>query len=208
MTTPQMTARIFAHAERGPIIGENPSMPMAQKAMRWTRADLQRLPDDGNKYEVVRGELFVTPAPSSGHQEIISVLAQHITPYVQAQALGRVHQARSVVVIEGSEVEPDLYVRPTVPLPPPSWKNAPRPILVVEVLSNATRRRDQIKKRSLYMDARIAEYWIVDRDDRSIRIVRPDQDDILATDTLRWHPTGAADPLELDVAGVFREALG
>jgi Uma2 family endonuclease len=208
MTTPRMTARIFAHAPRGPIIEENRIMEMAQQTMRWTRADLQRLPDDGNKYEVVRGELFVTPAPSAGHQEIISVIAQHITPYVQAQTLGRVHQARSVVVIEGSEVEPDLYVRPPVPVPPPSWEDAPRPILVVEVLSNATRRRDQIKKRSLYMDARILEYWIVDRNDRSIRVVRPDQDDMLVRDTLRWHPTGAADPFELDVAGIFREALG
>jgi Uma2 family endonuclease len=208
MTTPLMTARIFAHAPRGPIIEENPIMEMPQQTMRWTRADLQRLPDDGNKYEVVRGELFVTPAPSPGHQEIISVLARDITSYVQAQSLGRVHQARSVVVIEGSEVEPDLYVRPTVPVPPPSWEDAPPPILVVEVLSNATRRRDQIKKRSLYMDARIAVYWIVDRNDRSIRVVRPGQEDVLATDTLRWHPTGAVDLFELDVAGVFREALG
>ncbi len=183
-------------------------MHMAQETHQWTRADLQRLPDDGNRYEVVRGELFVTPAPRARHQELIVVLARHLSRYVDAHALGNVHQARSVMVFDGSEVEPDLMVREKVPPPPPEWEDAPLPFLVIEVLSGSTRRRDQVQKRSLYLDAGVLEYWIVDGEHRSIRVVRPQRDDEVVTDELRWHPAGASEPFVLDVASMFREALG
>jgi Uma2 family endonuclease len=201
-------ARMIAHAKRGLPIEENRPMHMAINTRRWTRSDLARLPDDNNKYEVVRGELFVTPAPRSRHQEIVVVLVRRLMPYVTANRLGDIHQPRSVMVFDGSEVEPDLMVRPFVPAPPPEWEDAPIPFLVVEVSSDATRRRDQLQKRALYLDAGVSEYWIMDGDQRSIRRVRLDQDDEVVTDTLRWHPTGVRAPLDLDVAGLFRDALG
>jgi hypothetical protein len=64
MMNRSMAARIGAQAQRGHPIEENRTMAMAVETMRWTRADLERLPDDENRYEVVRGELFVTPPPS------------------------------------------------------------------------------------------------------------------------------------------------
>lgn len=183
-------------------------MHMAQETHIWTRADLQRLPDDGNTYEVVCGELFVTPAPRARHQEIIVVLARRLSRYVESHALGDVHQARSVMVFEGSEVQPDIMVRGKVPPPPPEWEDAPLPFLVVEVLSGATRRRDLVQKRALYLDAGVAEYWIVDGEHRTIRVVRPQHEDEIVADELRWHPAGASEPLVLDIASLFREALG
>lgn len=183
-------------------------MHMAQGTVPWTRAGLERLPDDGNTYEVVRGELFVTPAPRARHQEIVVVLARHLSRYVDAHDLGNVHQARSVMVFEGSQVEPDIMVRRAVPPPPPEWEDAPVPFLVVEVLSDATRRRDRVQKRSLYLDAGVPEYWIVDGDQRTIRVVRPERGDEELSDALRWHPLGASAPLSLDIAAMFREALG
>ncbi len=182
-------------------------MLMAQQTRVWTRDDLDRLPDDGNSYEVVRGELFVTPPPSSDHQQVIVVLNRILVGYVSAQGIGDVHQPHSIVTFEGSQVEPDLMVRPSI-VPAPRWEQAPVPFLVVEVLSPFTKRRDLVPKRSLYLDAGVAEYWIVDPDRRVIRVVRPDEPDAVAEHSLRWHPSGATEPLVLDVRQLFLDALG
>jgi Uma2 family endonuclease len=206
VTTNPMTVRMFAHASHGHTIGENRQMHMAVKTRRWTRADLERLPDDGNKYEVVRGELFVTPPPSTRHEELLHVIAGHLRRYVEPK-LGQVHQGRSAVVFEESHAEPDILVRKRVLPLPEKWDEMPIPFLVVEILSKSTKLRDAKAKRLLYLDAGIAEYWIVDGETRSIRVVRKASDDVL-TDTLRWHPTGATEPMVLDVAAMFREALG
>jgi Uma2 family endonuclease len=209
VTNPSPATRSFAHADHGTPREENRSMLMAQKTRRWSRADLARMPkDDGNSYEVVRGELFVTPAPRSAHQQVVVVLHRLIAPYVWAQHLGDVHLPRSVMVFDGSEVEPDLMVRPAVPMPPPEWSEAPVPLLVVEVLSAITRRRDLGPKRALYLDAGVAEYWIVDAGRRVVRVVRPGEADAVAAGSLTWHPRGASSPLVVDLGGLFFDALG
>src|SRR5438128_8947694 len=136
-------------------------MAMPNTARAWTLAELHRLPDDGNKYELVEGELFVTPAPREEHETILALLHQLIGPYVAANDLGAVYRPRAVVRIKGSEVEPDLMVRAVRRRPKKSWEKAPTPILVVEVVSDTTRRRDYGPKRDWYMKSRVAEYWIV-----------------------------------------------
>ena len=183
-------------------------MHMATKLKRWTLEELHSLPDDGNKYELVRGDLFVTPAPSPAHEAIANALAEIIEPYVRVRALGKVFRPRAVVRLEDSETEPDLMVR-AVPHPlPDSWDDMPRPILLVEVLSDTTRRRDQVDKRRLYVDAKIPDYWIIDGEARTIRVVRPGLDDIFSKGLVSWHPEGAAEPLVVDAAELFRTALG
>lgn len=92
-------------------------MQMVQPRM-WTLDELHGLPDDGNRYELVRGELFVTPAPGTGHESLLLCLQRIIEPYVVANGLGSVFGPRSVIRARGSEVEPDLMVRPFgLPLP-------------------------------------------------------------------------------------------
>ena len=78
---------------------------------------------------------------------------------------------------------------------------------MVEIVSGVTGRRDYGPKREFYVDLGIAEYWIVDGRARSIRVVRQNADDIVS-DFLSWHPIGAMEPLQLDVAAMFTEALG
>src|SRR5437016_2805911 len=118
---------------------EHQHMHMATKSAHWTIAELDRLPEDGNKYELVRGELFVTPAPRPGHEEIAVVLRGLLEPYVKTHKLGRIYTPRSVVQVPpDSEVEPDLMVRPFAPKTT-TWDRAPRPILVVEITSDTTR---------------------------------------------------------------------
>lgn len=180
---------------------------MAQTTHGWTLEELHRLPDDGNKYELVRGELFVTPPPSVGHEELASLLARILDAYVAAAGLGRVYRPRAVLRALDSEVEPDLMVRAPTGRNA-DWADAPVPILVVEILSDSTRRRDRVQKREFYVDAGVPEYWIIDGQERIIRVVRPGRADVLAAESLEWHPLGAGAPLVVDVQNFFREALG
>jgi len=183
-------------------------MAMPYSLKRWTLDELHRLPDDGNKYELVRGELFVTPAPSTAHEAIINALARVLDPYVTAHGLGQIFRPRAVVRLEDSETEPDLMVRRALRPPPADWADMPRPILIVEVLSDSTRRRDRVQKRGLYVDSSIPDYWIVDGEARTICVVRPAQDDATLDGVMTWKPAGATEPLTIDLPALFEAALG
>ena len=180
-------------------------MALAARVEPWTLEQLHRLPDDGNKYELVRGELFVTPPPGDEHETILATLHEILAPFVSAHRLGHVYRPKAVMRFEGSEVEPDLMVR--APHPDrrgedSDWTRAPIPTLVVEVLSDATRRRDRNQKKALYLDAGVAEYWIVDGVERTITVVRRAGETVV-NDRLTWSPDGAASRLEFAVEQTF-----
>jgi len=183
-------------------------MLMAETTHAWTLAELDRLPDDGNKYELVDGELFVTPAPSPGHEALASELNWILLPYLQTQNLGRLVFPRSVVRQQGSEVEPDMMVRPATPTLPQTWAEMPTPLLVVEILSRTTRRRDHEQKRAFYLRLGVAEYWIIDRFERTIRVITQNADDVVCDTELVWCPSGATEPFHMDVTAYFSAALG
>jgi Uma2 family endonuclease len=93
-------------------------------------------------------------------------------------------------------------------MPPPArWDDAPTPVLVVEVISDSTRRSDEVKKRRFYMESGVPEYWIVDAGARTCRVITAMSDRLEST-TLRWQPPGASLPLEVDVGDFFRNAIG
>ncbi|MFI5309854.1 MAG: Uma2 family endonuclease [Gemmatimonadales bacterium] len=179
---------------------------MASDTATWTVAERDRLPDDGNRYEVIGGELFVTPAPSMRHQLIVNELFMLLDPFVREGRLGTV-LARETEVSEGDDnvVVPDIAVYPfTRKTPPKSWADAPRPILVAEIRSSITWRRDIGPKRRLYLSLGIPEYWIVDPDQRALTVVRPDCADERVTGVVRWQPAGAASPFEVNLATLLR----
>ena len=178
-------------------------MEMATVTKRWTLDDLNTLPDDGNKYEVVRGELFVTPPPTPTHETVCAVLHRILDRYVEAETLGMVYTPRAVLRFEDSEVEPDLMVRQKHVGDSSTWPSAPIPLLIVEVFSPSTQRRDVNQKRDLYMDAGVGEYWMVDPDRRAIIVVRKDRENELVTDEMTWHPASVREPLIFAVARVF-----
>ena len=177
-------------------------MHMALDARAWTRGDLDRLPDDGNRYELLEGELLVTPPPSDLHEEVVAWLTMKLTPFVQAHHLGMVYHPRSVIQIGDEQTEPDAMVRPTAMLR--GWENAPLPILVVEVISRSTRYRDLGKKRTFYVANGIAEYWVVDREREVVLQIRG-QEEHQVSGIIRWCPRGTAAVLEIDVAAMFAE---
>ena len=178
-------------------------MSMGALSKVWTLDQLHRLPDDGNKYELVHGELLVTPAPAPSHEVVLTRLHNLLFPYVAAHDLGWIFRPRAVIRFEGSEVEPDLMVRLPPTNPKLDWEHHPMPILVVECTSRATRRRDYTIKRAFYRKAGIPEYWIVDRTSSTIHTFRRDGEDV-ASDEMTWTPSSVAEPLRFRVADVFR----
>ena len=180
-------------------------MHMANRVQtQWTLEEFDRLPDDGNKYELIRGELFVTPSPSVSHETMLARLTRVLDPYVVAHDLGFVfHRGAVRRMRDNTQVEPDLMVRQLPEDPSAGWASPPLPILVVEAASPSTRRRDRVQKRELYNELGIPEYWIVDGLDRSVRIVRADQPDVVATETLTWQPAGVEAPLAIALVDVF-----
>ncbi|HEY9226968.1 MAG TPA: Uma2 family endonuclease [Gemmatimonadaceae bacterium] len=178
-------------------------MHMATKLKRWTLEELHSLPDDGNKYELIHGELFVTPAPTDEHETIAARLSRILDPFVAANGLGMVYRPRAVMRFDGSEVEPDLMVRQPQARRKSKWDTAPTPILIVEILSSYTRRREFVQKRSLYMDAGVAEYWIVDPETDSIVSICAGRPDVVSHDQLVWAPPGTTATLTVDVASIF-----
>ena len=89
-----------------------------------------------------------------------------------------------------------------------SWTAAPLPILIVEVLSPSTKRRDHLQKRRLYTRANVADYWIVDDEDRTITVVRPGEEDRVVDRVLVWKPVKARTAFRLNVGSFFRDAIG
>lgn len=176
---------------------------MSMPAKAWTLEELHRLPDDGNKYEIIRGELFVTPPPSVDHEEVLARLHTALAVYVEKHGVGRVYRPRAIIRFEGSEAEPDLMVRPVSPdIHGNAWEKLPAPLLVVEVMSATTRRRDLVNKREYYLDSGAGEYWVIDREQREIRVIRRREQDVIVRESLVWRRV-PVEPLVLDLGTLF-----
>lgn len=185
------------------------SMPVVRRP-RWTTTDLVRLIAEREgaspRYELVDGELLVTPAPTWRHQRIILRLALILQTYLSRQRLGEVLLGPAELRLEtGQRFEPDIFAIP--------WIEGQRllgegdiviPLLVCEVLSPGSSRHDRITKRRAFQKNGISEYWIVDGDAAAFEIWRPDEErPTLMDGHLTWTPTGASEALELDVAAFF-----
>ena len=179
-------------------------MLVATATKQWTLQELHSLPDDGNKYELLRGELLVTPPPTDDHETIAARLTRLLDPFVARHKLGFVYHPRAVYRKEGSELEPDLMVRQPQPDRKAKWNTAPLPVLVVEIISPYTGRRDRTIKRDFYMETGIPEYWIVDGEREMVTVVRPGHDDAVERERLIWRPAAVSEGLVVDVESMFR----
>ena len=177
----------------------------------WTIADLERLPDDGNRYEIIDGVLFVSPAPSLTHQRACADLYVVLRAYTEAHGVGETFLAPADLEFSrDTVVEPDLMVLPTAKGPlPQRWRGSDGVLLAVEVLSPSTARADRREKRALYQRERTPEYWIVDLDARLIERWRPaDQRPEILVDHLTWTPATAAEPFVLPLPEYFARVWG
>lgn len=182
---------------------------MVQRAPRpprprpWTRADLARLPDDGNRYEVLDGALLVTPQAAFRHQRVAMRLSFALHAYCERHGIGVVVGPGAVPHGE-SELQPDIQVVPGPVAPDADWTELPRPMLVVEVLSGSTRTRDLGIKRDAYLRWGIPTYWVVDPKAKSVAVTTAGGGEPeVHQGLLRWSPSDAIPSFELDVAALF-----
>lgn len=177
---------------------------------RWTVADLQQLPDDGRRYEVIDGELYVTPAPALKHQAAVGELYRLVAEYLDRHRVGYAFMAPADVTFsERRGVQPDLLVMPLLNRRRPErFEDVGHLHLAVEVLSPTTARADRVAKRTVYREEGVDEYWIVDLDARTIERSTPADPRVeVIADRLSWSPPGAGEPLVIDVAEYFRRVL-
>ncbi len=140
-----------------------------------TVADLEDFPeDDGNRYELIEGELYVSTAPGIPHQLVLHNLQIHLHAYLQRNPIAKLVPGAGAVFSNFDAVIPDLVI-----VLNDRWDkivannrfNA-APDLVIEILSpgSENRGRDVIAKRRLYGKYGVQEYWIVDGESRSVAI--------------------------------------
>jgi Uma2 family endonuclease len=173
----------------------------------WTYSEYARLPDDGNRYEVIDGEVLVTPAPGSRHQRIAFRLIRLLEEYVSANGLGEMLWDVDLLFVEGQFLRPDMLFVPVsqaVGVTDRGMEGVPG--LIVEVLSPSSASIDLVKKPRRYADFGVPEYWVVDPVERRVLVWRfaagvtePES----SRDVLRWRPVPAVQALELDVAALF-----
>lgn len=178
-------------------------MAVSVETRPWTIDDLYRIPDDENRYEVLDGELLVTPPAGPDHDAAVARLSALLTGYVSEQGLGIVSSNAPAIERGGSLLIPDLVVRRPPTSKGQTWAAQPTPILVVEVRSPSTWNRDRTKKRAFYMDVHVPEYWMIDPDSEVVTVVRPGEPDSEVRDVLTWLPPGARAPLEISVSRIF-----
>jgi len=130
------------------------------------------MPDEGKRYEVLDGELYVTPAPSPLHQRLSKRLQRQLEDFFERGGLGEVFNAPVDLILAAHDiVQPDLLV---VAEPGQVSHRAIEgvPLLVIEVLSPSTRAQDRGVKSRRYAELGVAHYWIVDPDAETIECLR------------------------------------
>jgi Uma2 family endonuclease len=185
-------------------------MGMPAQHTEWTADLVRALPDDGQRYEVLDGELFVSPAPRPDHQSVLQGLFVILNDYVGKYALGWVFMSPADLEFSPRRyVQPDLFVvRNTGQGRPRTWANARPLALVVEVKSESTARADRWRKRTIYQSELIPDYWIVDPDARLVDSWRPsDERPAVIAELLRWQPKSEVPALEINLPEFFASAL-
>lgn len=186
-------------------------MPVQDVSTGWTAEMARGLPEDGKRYEVLDGELFVTPSPTWDHQTVLALLHRSLESYVRLHELGWLRWSPADIEFTPTRlVQPDLFVVPArAEGQPKSWADVKELLLAIEALSPSTAGVDRLKKRLIYQDEGVSEYWIVDVDARLVERWRPgDTRPEIVSGTLEWQPRGDLEPLRIDLPALFDEVVG
>lgn len=204
-------APLFIHRRAEHIM----AMPASDRgtSRRWTAREVRKLiadsPLHSPRYELVDGELLVTPSPGGAHQNAVLILAAALREYLKKYPIGHVFVSPFDV-----ELEPELIVQPDVFVVPMSearrlvTESPARELMVAtEVLSPSSGRHDRVTKRPRYQ-SHVPETWIIDLDARLVERWRPNDDrpEILV-DELVWQAPGAPEPFRLHLPSHFRECF-
>lgn len=180
-------------------------MAMPNVARRYTRDEVLAFPDDGNKYELVRGELLVSPPPTMRHQMMVQRLYLSLVRYLEPLELldTAFCLPGDISWDEESLVQPDLFV--TIPEElTGGWSSVRTLRLAVEVLSLSSMRADRVLKRRLYQEHRVGVYWVVDVEGRLVEVWRAEDDrPEIVTEVLQWQFHPDAPEIAIDLPALF-----
>lgn len=159
-------------------------------SLRWTSADLDAFPDDGKRYEIIDGELFVSKQPDWHHQLVCFEIGVALRTWSIDSGWGVTNLAPGVIFGESDDVAPDVVwvsSRRLAAVLDADGKLHGAPDLVVEVLSpgSTNERRDREAKLKLYALRGVLEYWIVNWQKRQVEVFRRAEITLKLEGTLR-----------------------
>jgi Uma2 family endonuclease len=196
--------RHFFEAEQ--IMG----MPALSKR-HWTAADVRALIQEDRpwpRYELLDGELLVTPSPASPHQRVVSQMLHVLRGYCNHHRVGDALVSPADIALQPESImQPDVFVVPEELLPTNgtfTWSMVTSLLLAVEVVSPSSVRQDRVLKRDFYLANGVREYWIIDIEGRIIERWTPEQTrPEVFRDEITWRPEGATEPLRIDLDDFF-----
>jgi Uma2 family endonuclease len=186
---------------------------------RYTPAQVRELTDKAPRYwpryELIDGELIVTPSPGWPHQFACKHFLLELERQLAENPVGTVlHSPADIKLQPDSINQPDVFVMDLVPSGQqvasfddlPTWDDVKHLLLAVEVISPSSIRTDRVRKRDFYMKSPVDEYWVVDPEARAIERWKPDQEEPeIVHDTLEWVPEGSKAALLIDVKALFEK---
>jgi Uma2 family endonuclease len=130
------------------------------------------IPPDRNRYEIIDGDLYVTPAPSPFHQRMSKRLQRKLEASFEGGGIGEVFNGPiDLILTHHDVVQPDLVVVST-PSQISQRGIEGAPLLVVEILSPSTRNQDRVVKGRRYAELGVPHYWIADPETRALECYR------------------------------------
>ena len=144
-----------------------------REKIKFTYEDYLHLPDDGKRYQIIEGEVYMVPAPSPFHQHTSARLYLTLSKFITENNLGQVfYSPCDVILSEENVVQPDIFFISKERESIITEKNIQgAPDLIVEVLSPYTAKIDKSLKRGLYEKFKVKEYWLVDPDSKEVEIL-------------------------------------
>lgn len=166
-------------------------MAMAISVPLYTVDDLERFPDDGNRYELLDGVLLVTPQAAAVHQVVTNRIQGELFVSLQKPGLAHVVGPGAVVRMPRTQLQPDILVYPARFSPMTDWRKITEHWLAVEVLSRSSRIYDRDFKRDAYFALGLQRVWLVDWRDQSVEICTAKGKSRVVRETIRWPIAGA-----------------
>jgi Uma2 family endonuclease len=178
-------------------------MAMALTIPRYTVEDLERFPEDGNRYELLDGVLLVTPAPALVHEIVISRIHARLAMAVQMPGHAHVFTRGAVTRLPDTQLEPDILVIPQRFPFDAKWHEITERWLAVETYSPSSRHYDREFKRDAYFALGLHEVWLVDPRYKLVEVCRGPGAGEFVRDTIHWHVPTLDLVVPIDLAEVF-----
>ena len=187
---------------------------MGMPAIRrhWSTADVRALIDESRpwpRYELIDGELLVTPSPGNEHQIAVGAIFVLLYTYLAREQVGvAITSPADLELRPGTITQPDAFVVPVGGASSADgawgWSDIHSLLLAVEVISPSSIRTDRITKREYYLDVGVPDYFIVDVHARMVEHWSPERETpLVLRDRLVWQPAGAVHPLVVSLPELF-----